>query len=237
MNDSRTNTLPAIFLLAASIFAAGCNSRNNPVAWIKRFTGPSASELGKRIAHQDPDVRREAIVALSEKDYGDDERILQYLVNALENDPEPSVRSAAARALGRAGNDQYAQPLAQALADTHQRVRWDVAVALDNVHGEEAAEKLIERLGRDESPDVRAASAHALRHYETLEVVRELVRALDDEAFNVQFQARASLVEITGYSYGYDSSRWHGVASGQEPLQSPGNTRPWWDWLGITDES
>jgi HEAT repeat protein len=216
---------------------SACSSTNNPVAWIKSLTGPSASELGKKAIHEDPDVRREAIIALSRRDYGDDPRILEYLVNALENDPEPSVRSAAARAIGRSGNDAFAPQLAKALQDSDEWVRWDVAVALDSVHGKEASRALMDRLANDESSDVRGASARALRHYKTLEVVRSLTRGLSDEAFNVQFQARSSLMQITGYSFGYQREDWQDVASGDLPLEAPQTSRPWWDLMGLFDDS
>lgn len=223
--------------LCATLASPGCTEESNPVAWVRELLPPGEDKIAAMAVSEDPDLRRQAIAHLSEDQYMNESRIRQYLITAAKEDPAPSVRAAAARAMGASGRSEFAPHLAEVLSDSNERVRWDAAVALDSVWGQDAVEALRNRLRDDESADVRASSARALRHYPNLDVVRGLVYALDDDSFNVQFQARSALIEITGHRYGYEPEDWRAVASGDQPFKTRTPDKPWWDLLGVSGES
>ena len=223
--------------LFAAVLASGCTEENNPVVWVRDLFGPGESKVAAMAVSEDADLRREAISHLTDEQYMNEPRIRQYLITAAKDDPAPSVRAAASRAMGASGRSEFAPHLAEVLSDKNERVRWDAAAALDHVHGDEAVKALRDRLREDASADVRACSARALRHYSNLDVVRSLVYALEDDSFNVQFQARSSLIEITGHRYGYEPEDWRAVASGDQPFQTETPEKPWWDLIGVSGES
>jgi HEAT repeat protein len=185
-------------------------------------------------ATQDPDWRRETIVAMSRSRAGLDDRWLEAYATILQGDPDPSVRSAAARALARGRNAKYLPALAAALSDASADVRWDAAVALDRVRGEAAVEPLRKAALHDASSDVRGSCARALRHYANPDVAGTLVECLSDESLGVRYQARRSLAAICGRDFGYDAEDWQPLLKGEVDLQPARGRRPWWDWLGVT---
>ena len=185
---------------------------------------------------RDPDFRRDAINRVVKRDSGKKEPWLKAYAMLLRQDGDPTVRAAAARALGTARATEYTPDLVEALAeDKSDMVRWDAAVALDAVPGESAPPVLMEKALADESDQVRAASAKALRHYRTPKVVATLVECLNDNAFAVRYRARQSLRDISGRDYGYEADEWAPIVHGDVDLDKPPHRRPWWDWFGVTD--
>lgn len=177
----------------------------------------------------DADQRREGIVRLSSRKWGLKEPYLKYYAMVLNTDADSLVRCAAVSALGRAGDRKYLRDIIAAMSDKSFAVRWDAAVALDNVTGEAAVEPLRRAAIHDDSTDVRMCSARALRHYNRPEVIRTLVGCLSDPAFGVRHQARASLVQITGRDMGAEPRSWAGAADGKLPPPPPIEPkRRWW---------
>ncbi len=163
---------------------------------------------------------------LANKDFGLEEPYLKGYAMLLRTDDDTLVRSAAVRALGKAGDVTYLSNVVRALGDKSGQVRWDTAVALDNLVGDEAVGPLRRGALRDESADVRAACAKALRNYRTKPVAQTLRQCLEDEEFAVQYQAHESLVEMTGKDFGYDIMEWPSdlLVAGTEPEAK----KPWW---------
>jgi hypothetical protein len=199
------------------------------------FTGPSnAKRVAMATDPEDADRRREGIVLLSEKDFGLREPYLAWYANRLAVDKDPSVRGVAARALGKAVATKYLPALAQALSDPSPVVRCDVAIALEQVRGEEAVEPLRKAAAEDASVDVRCAASRALRNYPRAKVAGTLVYCLSDDAFDVRHAAHEVLVEMVGKDLGTEPADWSSVARSDAPLQGPAWKRPWWDWFGTT---
>jgi hypothetical protein len=194
---------------------------------------------------RDPDVRRTAIEKLSQN-----ERVLRdpYLKRFAQlskpvEEEDPSVRAVAVRTLGRAGDRKYMPEIIAALDDPDPMVRWDACVVLDRMPDEKAVIRLRQMtMDANETVDVRAAAATALKHYRQDAVYRTLLRALDDPDFTVRSAAHESLVAMTGRDFGYDPMKWADDPSnvGDETLPEPAvryRKRPWWDWMKVTSET
>jgi hypothetical protein len=91
---------------------------------------------------------------------------------------------------------------------TQSLVRLEAAKALANIPDEKAINTITDHLLHDQSKDVRIACADALRNYHTLETARVLVNALTDPDFSVAWQARVSLIVMTGQDFRYDHDQW-----------------------------
>jgi hypothetical protein len=217
-------------LAACALLPLGCSQKDGG-GW----GGPSGPQLVAMAQDtEDADRRREGINELSKKDWGLREPYLSWYANRLEVDKVATVRSAAARALGRSGAAQYLSNLATALGDPSPVVRLDVAVALDHVLGESAVEALRKTAAQDGSPDVRAAAAKALKHYPLKTVVRTLVYCLSDQSFEVRYWSHDSLVALVSKDLGYEPADWAPVlGEGAQPAP-PDWRRPWWDWFGTS---
>ena len=154
----------------------------------------------------------------------------------LRSDSDSRVRSVAATALGRAGDVKYLPDVVAALSDSAEEVRWDAAIALDNLIGDSAIEPLKVHAMNDVSRDVRACATKALRHYRRKDVARTLVACLGDDTLDVRYHARASLTEITGRDLGYQTQAWSKAV--EEPYGPPTrSSRAWWDWFGVRGRS
>ena len=164
----------------------------------------------------DADRRRKGIELLSKKDWGLAEPYLKGYAMLLKTDKDPSVRSVAVRALGKAVATKYLPNVIKAMEDESVTVRWDAVAAFDSIvisspfsaDSITALDPLRKHAVSDESVDVRAACAKALRHFHEVPTIRTLKKCLLDEDFSVRYQAHASLVEITGLDLGYVPRNW-----------------------------
>ena len=144
---------------------------------------------------------------------------------AALNDPDPTVRAMAVRALNIC-RDASATPIfVAALADANEPVRLEGAKALANVPDRNAVPGLLTLLSGDrpgvtasrfappgsegvENRDVRIAAADALRRYPTLDVEHALIGVLNGPDFGLAWQARQSLITLTGQDLQYDAGAW-----------------------------
>jgi hypothetical protein len=124
-------------------------------------------------------------------------------------DGDPTVRAVALRASNRS-RDVEATPLfVSALSDKSQFVRLEAAKALVHLPDPAAERPLMRALSDpNEDLDVRIAAADALKHYHDLPNARALAESLDDKDFAIVWQARRSLVYLTGRDFGYDDGAW-----------------------------
>lgn len=87
---------------------------------------------------------------------------VEPLAEVLKQDPDASVREAAARALGNLGDIRATPALAGALAETNMMIRGVAVVSLRKIGGEDASRALRELLTRENNVDVRLAVSNAL---------------------------------------------------------------------------
>ena len=247
-------------LLTLGAFA-GCNRSREGFTMkqlVQKFTGPDRRLLAEQMFDStDADVRRKAVEEIIAHKSLRREPYLGACA-IMVKDPDPTVRSAAVRALAVGGDAKYVPNVAAALQDADPIVRADAAAALDRLPGEEAVAALIRTTHEDSQPPVRAKAARALRHYPRQDVLAALLACLDDPDFAVCYHAAASLRELTCHgdssrrSYqrsrkpeagtaldpGTDPTAWRdALAEKDDPFSPPEpRRRPWWNMLGLFPE-
>ncbi len=177
----------------------------------------------------DPDKRFRGTVLLSNAPWGGESVYLDLYrarLGAMPNtepDADPSVRAAAAFALGLHGSPDDAPTVAKLLSDNDRLVRITAVRALQRIHNPAVIPALIDRTwpgpvdGRQEQgdtrrpeldPDIRAEAADALGQYADDRVFQALVAALGDDRFAVEAAANRSLRTLTGQNFGSDRRKW-----------------------------
>lgn len=223
----------SILILLSSV--GGCSDETGRLSWDNSFKDAFAGSAGGNPSDMamdpnDADKRRLTIVKMSSVPWGLKEPYTKFYAAALAGDRDALVRASAATALGKAGDSNYVDALAAAMNDPSPAVRWDAAIALDKVKGESAVEPLRRHAFDDESADVRAACAKALRHYRSTEVGNTLVKCLDDGSFGVRHRAHATLVELTGQDVGFGSFEWAKLVADGVMTRPPATSKAWYEW-------
>jgi len=221
-------------LLSAMILSVcGCGGKIEDAGFkVKGFFGMFSSPHPKVLTRYafdetvDPDTRRKAIITLSSYEWGLTETYLNgydVILRAEMRKPrdrrDPALMSATIGALGKGRNPKYIPILVLVLRlALVPQVRWDAAIALDNVVGDKAIAQLCKSSDPavETSVDVRAACCRALRHYRRQDVVDTLVsRLASGEEFAVRYRARETLVKLCGRDFGPDYTDW--VATRLDP--------------------
>jgi HEAT repeat protein len=120
---------------------------------------------------------------------------LQTLVSLL-SDAESSVVEAAVHALGQLQDARTVEALARAATHTEANVRWAVATALEDLIGDERAEKVMLTLMRDSESSVRDRATFAvgsLTDHDTPRIRAALAERLADEDRAVANEAALGL--------------------------------------------
>jgi HEAT repeats len=132
-------------------------------------------------------------------------------------DDDATVRAVALRASNRSRDVQATPLFVSALSDKSELVRLEGAKALVHLPDPAAERSLMRELADpNENLDVRIAAADALKHYHDLTNARALAEALDDKDFSIVWQARRSLVYLTGRDFGYDDGAWLNFFAGPD---------------------
>ena len=202
-----------ILILSLPLLAAGCEL-------VEPVTPAEAVRLMED--RTSADARREGIADLSSRfDFARVPPYTSRYQQIAKTDPDYTVRAMAIRALN-ISRDRSAVPIfIAALDDDHAAVRLEGAKALANVPDPAAVPGLLQLVRgvresvadghpvrTPEDRDVRVAAADALRQYPTLDVERTLVGFLGENEFAVAWQARRSLVALTGTDLRYDQAAW-----------------------------
>ncbi len=173
--------------------------------------------------------RYRGTILLSNADFGGQGVYLELYLDGMD-DPDPGVRSAAVRALGRHGDPEHVGLMIDALTDKSKIVRVEAARALQRVHSPDAVMPLIRAINRDNESeaDVRAAAADALGQYRQNIVVQALISALRDPRLVVNNRVQHSLLVLTGQNFGLDRRAWidwynstEDVFAGAQPYTYP----------------
>lgn len=223
-------------VLFASLCLAGCSEKSAGSRLWFRLRSTSAEEMVEMAFDpSDADNRRRGITLLSERQWGLQEPYLKGYAMLLDKDDDPLVRSAAVRALGKAGDANYLPNMIEAMEDKSAAVRWDAAEALGLFDDARTVDPLRRHAVEDESMDVRVCCARSLVRYRDEKVVRTLKECLLDEEFSVRHQARTSLVAIVGRDCGYEPDDWTLLSdSDSDRTETNDKSRPWWDWRRAT---
>jgi hypothetical protein len=211
---------------------AGCSNPGRKITLrqiVAKVRGPSTEALAQMLLSDDPDVRRSGLEQLSSKESRCREPFLNMYATVAD-DPAPTVRGAALRALAKGGDPKYVPKVTAALNDPVPAVRWDAAGALDTLISDAAVGPLSQAALNDRSPDVRIAAAKALRHHRRPEVLEALLGCLADREFAVRFRAAESLRELTGQDGGTDEREWREILAGRDDpfAPPPPPEQPWW---------
>lgn len=195
------------WLVVMAGMLSGCGKGSNPISDL--VSGPpTPSEEARNVFNvYDPDVRRRALNNLSASPFGGESPYVR-LYRLLIDDPDPTVRAAAVKALGLHGDVKDVPLICIRLDDEADMVRWEASKALQKIHNPEAIKPLINGMNKDNDADVRMACADALGQYATPEVFSSLVAALDDARYGVALAAQKSLNTLTGAQLGGEGSDW-----------------------------
>lgn len=192
------------------------------VSWTwDEITGNNPRHFAAQMLDPNADLRRQAIYEISDHRWGRAAPYTKFYGHLAEADMEPTVRTAAIRALNRSRDRAFLKVYVAALGDTDPNVRLEAAKALANIPDSSAAAPLMKALANTaENRDVRLASADALREYRTSEVAQALIRVLNDRDFGVAWQSRGSLCFLTGVDHGYNQETWLAYITGpSEPFR------------------
>ena len=217
-----------VLLAAGCVGGGGGSLLNGPLGGVfEPFFPPKPSQIARQATHPatDPHKRRRAIALLSGAPWGGQAPYLRLYRIYLDY-PDPTVRAACLRALGRHGEVEDVPRIVKALHHEQAFVRWEAAVALQKIHNRVAITPLIGAVARDEDVDVRIAAVTALGQYARSDVFDALVGALSDRNYGVVHEAEQSLGTLTGQDYGQAPGKWLAWA-GKNPGQVFAGHRPY----------
>ncbi|WP_280536189.1 HEAT repeat domain-containing protein [Halopenitus sp. POP-27] len=117
------------------------------------------------------------------------EAATETLVEYVDEDSDPQLQKVTFKALGEIGATEAVQPLANKLEMENDQVRPYAARALGLLGDARAIEPLAETLESDDSDDVRAAAAWALRQIGTTDALEAVAEYTDERVFIVQTEA------------------------------------------------
>ncbi|WP_456474222.1 HEAT repeat domain-containing protein [Candidatus Pyrohabitans sp.] len=153
----------------------------------------SREELMERLNIRDPtDKDIESLVRSMLEDSEDELQALDPLIDALR-EGDARVRSVAASALAKIGDERAVGPVVNALFDEDSRVRASAAKALGTLKSIKAVKPLIASLS-DRDSAVRASAARALGSIGDTRAIEPLIASLSDRDSTV----RASVARALG---------------------------------------
>jgi HEAT repeat protein len=182
--------------LATVSSVAHADDAGAPLAVDSKNKGDEAfRKATDRLKAKDPGERAAAANEMGRRGYRFRREIAELLRPLLRTDPDPVVRAAAGRALGRLGVREAVPDLVAALSDTSADVRVVAAAALWRLPDPSATAPLLDHV-KDADKAVREWSALALGVIGDKRAVPEMVRLLGDPERSVRLAAVRSLGRI-----------------------------------------
>jgi hypothetical protein len=164
---------------------------------ITRMGDPGAFDQMHQLAQRRD---KDAITALGKMGSGA-EGAVETLVEYVDTDKDPQLQKVTFKALGEIGSPEATQAIADKLEMENDTVRPYAARALGLLGDTRAVKPLTATLENDESDNVRAAAAWALRQIGTEAALEAAAEHADDRSFLVQNEA-----EIAASWLGSDES-------------------------------
>lgn len=192
MKRARLWVCLGLLAMSAPVFAEDAAV---PVVESKAKGDEAFKKAADRLKAKDANERAAAANEMGRRGYRFRHEIAELLRPLLRSDPEPLVRAAAGRALGRLGTRDAVPDLVKALSDASADVRVVAAAALWRLPDPSATEPLLERV-KDADKAVREWSALALGVIGDKRAVPEMVRLLGDPERSVRLAAVRSLGRI-----------------------------------------
>jgi len=199
---------PVILILA--ILCAGCGQDSMFARMGRSISGRTPLAAAKKMEDKYfPDIRREGIIELVQTDYGKKPPYTERYKQIAISDPDWLVRQTAIRALNIARDKSATEVFIKSLSDDDSHVRMEAAKALTNVPDAGSIGPLLRVMnGATEEKDARIAATIALKKYKNLEVARALANNLDNREFGIAYQARESLINLTGKDFRFNQGQW-----------------------------
>ncbi len=124
------------------------------------------------------------------------EEATETLVEYVDEDSNPGLQKATFKALGEIGAEEAVQPLANKLEMENDHVRPYAARALGLIGDTRAIDPLATALAEDDSDDVRAAAAWALRQIGTEAALEAAAEYVDERVYLVQTEAEKATATL-----------------------------------------
>ncbi|MBD3190347.1 MAG: hypothetical protein GF308_06870 [Candidatus Heimdallarchaeota archaeon] len=146
----------------------------------------------EELTHKSENVRSQAALSLG---WCEQTRVVEPLIEVLNNDPSPQVRINAAMSLGELGNQQAFEALIKALTkDKAANVRAVIVYSLGLLGKDEAVKSIIEILLNDLDSETRRAAAEALLEIGNSSAIKPLLYStIHDKDESVRFEAHKAL--------------------------------------------
>lgn len=147
-------------------------------------TDPELVELHRRLSSADAAQRRVALLEIADLE---DEALLPALTAVLRHDPDPTLRTEAARALAAWSDADVVDALADALSDVRE-VREAAALALSELKDPQSGRRLVRHAAHADA-FVSAASLRGLRELRVPEAAGPALAALKRPEATVRREA------------------------------------------------
>lgn len=207
---SRSGFAP-LLLLTTLGFAPGCDTISGDFNdFMDGLRPPTPIEAAVWAADfNNPGKQRRGIVLLVNAPFGGEEAYLELYRTLAQESPDPLVRAAAIRGVGRWGDPDDAKILAEGLQNESDQVRLESAISLQRIHAPEVEDVIWKRLAdENEIESVRVELAIALGQYRSDASFQTLCLALDDRSLTLNLAAADSLRIMTGRDFGINARSW-----------------------------
>lgn len=165
--------------------------------------------LIEQLTNNDPDERRAGIMAISHGKPGRWNVTPELLSVVVKNDRDQLVQTIAIeRLVVVAPNKEVVTLLGDTIKNSSKGIQLACVIGIGEIASPKSMAILQEQLNYNDHDAVRRAAATALGSYHKKSVVNALIKALNDDAFEVYYHARLSLIAICGQDFSYDDALW-----------------------------